>query len=63
VHFYNRRQGIEAGIKEFKGVFYMGHMRFFDPEAIQIQEQLITFLLNLAKSGPDCAFTTLRSRC
>lgn len=49
VHFYNRRQDIEAGIKEFKGVFYMGHMRFFDLEAIQIQEQLITFLPNFIR--------------
>jgi hypothetical protein len=49
VHFYNRRQDMEAGIKEFKGVFYMGHMRFFDLEAIQIQEQLITFLPNFIR--------------
>lgn len=49
VHFYNRRQDIEAGIKEFKGVFYVGHMRFFDLEAIQIQEQLITFLPNFIR--------------
>lgn len=49
VRFYNRRQDIEAGIKEFKSVFYMGHMRFFDLEAIQIQEQLITFLPNFIR--------------
>ena len=49
VHFYNGRQDIEAGIKEFKGVFYVGHMRFFSAEAIQIQEQLITFLPNFIR--------------
>ena len=49
VRFYNHRQDIEAGIKEFKGIFYLGHMRFFSPEAIQIQEQLITFLPNLIR--------------
>jgi len=49
VHFYNRRQDVEAGIKEFKGVFYMGHMRFFDLEAIQIQEQLIAFVPNFIR--------------
>jgi hypothetical protein len=49
VHFYNNRQDIEAGIKEFKGVFYLGHMRFFSPEAIQIQEQMITFLPNFIR--------------
>jgi hypothetical protein len=49
VHFYNRRQDIEAGIKEFKGVFYLGHMRFFSAEAVQIQEQLITFLPNFIR--------------
>ena len=42
VRFYNRRQDIEAGIKEF-------HMRFFSPEAIRIQEQLITFLPNFIR--------------
>jgi hypothetical protein len=49
VHFYNHRQDIEAGIKEFKGTFYLGHMRFFPAEAVQIQEQLITFLPNLIR--------------
>jgi hypothetical protein len=49
VHFYNRRQDIEAGIKEFKGVFFLGHMRFFSAEAIQVQEQLITFLPNFIR--------------
>ena len=49
VCFYNRRQDIEAGLKEFKGVFYMGHIRFFDLEAIQIQEQLIAFLPNFIR--------------
>ena len=49
VQFYNRRQDIEAGIKEFKGVFHLGHMRFFSPEAVQIQEQLITFLPNFIR--------------
>lgn len=49
MHFYNRRQDIEAGIKEFKGVFYLGHMRFFSVQAIQIQEQLITFLPNFIR--------------
>jgi hypothetical protein len=49
VRFYNHRQDIEAGIKEFKGIFYLGHMRFFSVEAIQIQEQLITFLPNFIR--------------
>ncbi len=49
VRFYNRRQDIEADIKEFKGVFYLGHMRFFSVQAIQIQEQLITFLPNFIR--------------
>jgi len=49
VRFYNRRQDIEAGIKEFKAVFYLGHMRFFDLHAIQIQEQLIAFLPNFIR--------------
>jgi hypothetical protein len=49
VHFYNRRQDIEGGIKEFKGVFYLGHMRFFVAEAIQIQEHLIAFLPNFIR--------------
>jgi hypothetical protein len=49
VHYYNRRQDIEAGIKEFKGTFYLGHMRFFAVEAVQIQEQLITFLPNFIR--------------
>ncbi|MCZ7571111.1 MAG: hypothetical protein M5U01_21400 [Ardenticatenaceae bacterium] len=49
VQFYNRRQDIEAGIKEFKGVFHLGHMRFFSSEAVQIQEQLITFLPNFTR--------------
>jgi hypothetical protein len=49
VRFYNRRQDIEAGIKEFKGVFHLGHMRFFSAEAIQIQEQLVTFLPNFIR--------------
>lgn len=49
VHFYNRRQDIEAGIKEFKGVFFLGHMRFYSAQAIQIQEQLITFLPNFIR--------------
>lgn len=49
VRFYNRRQDIEAGIKEFKGVFYIGHIRFFHLEAIQIQEQLIAFLPNFIR--------------
>jgi hypothetical protein len=49
VRFYNRRQDIEAGIKEFKGVFHLGHMRFFSAEAIQIQEQLIAFLPNFIR--------------
>jgi hypothetical protein len=49
VRFYNHRQDIEAGIKEFKGVFHLGHMRFFSAEAIQIQEQLITFLPNFIR--------------
>jgi hypothetical protein len=49
VCFYNSRQDIEAGIKEFKGIFYLGHMRFFSAEAVQIQEQLITFLPNFIR--------------
>ena len=49
VQFYNRRQDIEAGIKEFKGVFHLGHMRFFSSAAVQIQEQLITFLPNFIR--------------
>jgi len=49
VQFYNRRQDIEAGIKEFKGIFYLGHMRFFSAEAVQIQEQMITFLPNFIR--------------
>jgi hypothetical protein len=49
VRFYNCRQDIEAGIKEFKGIFYIGHMRFFDLYAIQIQEQLIAFLPNFVR--------------
>lgn len=49
VHFYNSRQDIEAGIKEFKGIFHLGHMRFFSAEAVQIQEQLITFLPNFIR--------------
>jgi hypothetical protein len=49
VHFYNCRQDIEAGIKEFKGVFFLGHMRFFSAAAVQIQEQLITFLPNFIR--------------
>lgn len=49
VCFYNSRQDIEAGIKEFKGVFFLGHMRFFSAAAIQIQEQLITFLPNFIR--------------
>ncbi len=49
VQFYNRRQDIEAGIKEFKGTFHLGHMRFFSSEAVQIQEQLITFLPNFIR--------------
>jgi hypothetical protein len=48
-HTYNRRQTIEAGIKEGKGIFQMHHLKVRTTPALFLQEQFATFLTNFVR--------------
>lgn len=47
--FYNRRQTIEAGIKESKNVFQMHHLKVRSPAGLAIQEHLTVFAANFVR--------------
>lgn len=46
---YNRRQTIEAGIKEGKGVFQMHHLKVRSLPALYLQEQFAVFAANFVR--------------
>ena len=48
-HFYNRRQTIEAGIKEGKNVFQMHHLKVRSPAGLVIQEEFAVFAANFVR--------------
>jgi hypothetical protein len=48
-HFYNRRQDIEAGIKEGKNVFQMHHLKVRSLAGLVIQEQFAAFAANFVR--------------
>jgi hypothetical protein len=48
-HFYNRRQDIEAGIKEGKNVFQMHHFKVRSLAGLVIQEQFAAFAANFVR--------------
>jgi len=45
-HAYNRRQTIEAGIKEGKAVFQMHHLKVRSAPALRLQEHFAAFAAN-----------------
>jgi len=47
--FYNRRQTIEAGIKEGKNVFEMHHLKVRSPNGLAIQEAFAAFAANFVR--------------
>jgi hypothetical protein len=48
-HFYNHRQGIEAGIKESKQVFCLHHLKVRSEPAILVQENFVLFAGNFIR--------------
>lgn len=48
-HQYNRRQTIEAGIKEGKNVFQMHHLKVRSPAALLLQEHFACFSANFVR--------------
>jgi hypothetical protein len=46
---YNRRQTIEAGIKEGKGVFQLHHLKVRTAPALRLQEYLVIFAANFIR--------------
>lgn len=48
-HQYNRRQSIEAGIKESKQVFYLHHLKVRAEPAIYLQECFVVFAANFIR--------------
>lgn len=48
-HFYNRRQTIEAGIKESKQVFSLHHLRVRSEPAMVLQENFVLFAGNFIR--------------
>jgi hypothetical protein len=46
---YNRRQTIEAGIKEGKGVFQLHHLKVRTTPALRLQEYLVLFAANFIR--------------
>ena len=48
-HRYNRRQTIEAGIKEGKRVFQMHHLKVRSPQALLLQEHFACFAANFVR--------------
>jgi hypothetical protein len=48
-HMYNRRQIIEAGIKEGKGVFQMHHLKVRSAQALRLQEHFACFSANFVR--------------
>jgi hypothetical protein len=47
--FYNRRQTIEAGVKEGKNVFQMHHLKVRSPAGLVIQEEFAAFAANFVR--------------
>ena len=47
--FYNRRQTIEAGVKEGKNVFQMHHLKVRSPTGLVIQEEFAAFAANFVR--------------
>lgn len=47
--FYNRRQTIEAGIKEGKAVFYLHHFKVRSLPAISLQDAFVIFAANFIR--------------
>jgi hypothetical protein len=48
-HEYNRRQTIEAGIKEGKGTFVMRYLKVRSPAGLYLQEQFARFAANFVR--------------
>jgi hypothetical protein len=48
-HAYNRRQTIEAGIKEGKAVFQMHHLKVRSAPALRLQEHFAAFAANFVR--------------